>query len=375
MKTVAGLYEEGGKYKLITFLAESLSEKDTQQSDKKHLLATYSHTIFKPVVPVKELWEQVLRIGATQHYAIVDGDWRKELEDFAEIMGFEFYNIKYTVKRGYYFNEGFNNKINTFIENLFQLRLKYKKEKNPLEKTIKLLLNSIYGKSILKPIDTEIKSIPKANLERFLIRNYNYIKSIEYESNSGRAHIKLNKAINRHFNLPQFGANVLAWSKHLMNRVMCTAEQNGIKIFYQDTDSMHLYENDIDKLSKIFTSKYGTELIGTALCQFHSDFDSISPNSSKVWSKKLIALGKKSYLDILEDDLGNTGYHIRLKGIPNQCILNYCKDNSITVENLYMKLYEGETIVFDIRNGSQCFQKTRTFEQITREVFKRRVKF
>ena len=94
MKTVAGLYEENGKYKLITFLAESLSENDTPQSAKKHLLATYSHGIFKPVVPVKELWEQVLRIGATQHYAIVDGDWRKELEDFAEIMGFEFYNIK-----------------------------------------------------------------------------------------------------------------------------------------------------------------------------------------------------------------------------------------------------------------------------------------
>ena len=94
MKTVAGLYEEGGKYKLITFMAESLDAKDTPQSSKKHLLATYTHTIFKPVVPVKELWEQVLRIGATQHYAIVDGDWRAELEDFAEIMGFEFYSIK-----------------------------------------------------------------------------------------------------------------------------------------------------------------------------------------------------------------------------------------------------------------------------------------
>ena len=93
MKTVAGLYEKGGKYKLITFLAESLSEKDTPQSTKKHLLATYSHTIFKPVVPVKQLWEQVLRIGATQHYAIVDGDCRAQLEDLATIMGFEFYSI------------------------------------------------------------------------------------------------------------------------------------------------------------------------------------------------------------------------------------------------------------------------------------------
>ena len=94
MKTVAGLYEEDGKYKLITFMAESLDAKDTPQSKIKHLLATYSHTIFKPVVPVKELWEQVLRIGATQHYAIVDGDYRAELRDLAGIMGFEFFDIR-----------------------------------------------------------------------------------------------------------------------------------------------------------------------------------------------------------------------------------------------------------------------------------------
>ncbi len=94
MKTVAGLYEQDGKYKLITFMAESLSEKDTPQSAKKHLLATYSHSIFKPVVPVKELFEKILNIGATQHYAIVDGDWRGQLSDFASIMGFEFYDIR-----------------------------------------------------------------------------------------------------------------------------------------------------------------------------------------------------------------------------------------------------------------------------------------
>jgi len=94
LKTVAGLYEENGRYKLVTFMAESLSEKDTPQSSKKHLLATYSHTIFKPLAPVKELWEQILNIGVTQHYAIVDGDWRPQLEALAEMMGFEFYNIK-----------------------------------------------------------------------------------------------------------------------------------------------------------------------------------------------------------------------------------------------------------------------------------------
>ena len=94
MKTVAGLYEQDGKYKLITFMAESLSENDTPQSAKKHLLATYSHTIFRPVVPAKQLWEKVLNIGATQHYAIVDGDWREQLRDLASIMGFEFYDLR-----------------------------------------------------------------------------------------------------------------------------------------------------------------------------------------------------------------------------------------------------------------------------------------
>ena len=93
MKTVAGLYEQNGRYKLVTFMAESLSEKDTPQSNKKHLLATYSHTIFKPVVPVKELFEKVLKVGVTQHYAIVDGDYRPQLEALAEIMGFEFYSL------------------------------------------------------------------------------------------------------------------------------------------------------------------------------------------------------------------------------------------------------------------------------------------
>lgn len=86
MKTMAGLYEENGKYKLICTQIESLPGK--------HLLATYSHSLFRPAVPVKELFGQILKIGATQHFAIADGEWTAELQDFAEMSGFEFYNIK-----------------------------------------------------------------------------------------------------------------------------------------------------------------------------------------------------------------------------------------------------------------------------------------
>ena len=196
------------------------------------------------------------------------------------------------------------------------------------------------------------------------------------------------KPINRHFNLPQFGVAVLSWSKHLMNCVMCTAEQAGIKIYYQDTDSMHIEADRLEELETIYRYKYGCELIGTNLTQFHSDFDAIASGNQikeacindptfkyEVWSNKLIALGKKSYLDVLEDNLGNTGYHIRLKGIPNQCIHNYDTKHDLNAEELFMKLYDSEEITFDLLDGTPGFQKTPVFEQITRDCFKRRVKF
>lgn len=84
-KTMAQLVEDHGKYKLVCTLVDSL--------EGKHLFASYSHSIFRPVVPVKELFERILKIGTTQHFAIVDGDYRKELSTFAEIMGFEYFEI------------------------------------------------------------------------------------------------------------------------------------------------------------------------------------------------------------------------------------------------------------------------------------------
>ena len=286
----------------------------------------------------------------------------------------EFYDIDYELIRGYYFDEGFNKKINEFIKTLFDLRLKYKNEHNPLEKTIKLLLNSIYGKSILKPMNDEIKVVNKKNLISYIYRNYNFIKEVSF-NDSTKCFVKKIKPINNHFNLPQFGASVLSWSKHIMNQVMSTAEQHGIDIYYQDTDSLHLKECDVDRLAEIYKVKYGRDLIGKQMTQFHCDFDSFPGAVGNIHSRKLIALGKKSYLDILEDETGNTGYHIRLKGCPKQCILNKCKRMNITVEELYERLYNGESITFDLTDGCNCFRKTKCFQQITLPQFLRKVQF
>ena len=177
------------------------------------------------------------------------------------------------------------------------------------------------------------------------------------------------------FNLPQFDASVLSWNKHLMNRVICLAEQNDIRIFYQDTDSIHLFESDVKLIAKLYKDKYGKGLIGESLTQFHNDFDGFNGSVGMIHSRKLIALGKKCYLDILVDEQGNEGYHIRLKGIPKQVILNKCRSLNISVEELYMKLLNGEEIEFNLLDGSNCFRKNKMYEQTNMESFKRKVKF
>ena len=82
-----------------------------------------------------------------------------------------------------------------------------------------------------------------------------------------------------------------------------------------------------------------------------------------------------SYLDILVDEEGNEGYHIRLKGIPHQVILNKCKRMDITVEELYERLYRGESFTFDLLDGTNAFRKTKSFQQTNLPKFNRCVKF
>ncbi|KAK8883140.1 hypothetical protein M9Y10_045788 [Tritrichomonas musculus] len=150
-----------------------------------------------------------------------------------------------------------------------------------------------------------------------------------------------------------------------MNQVVSTAEQNNIDIYYTDTDSVHLNECDLPKLASIYKEKYGKELIGKNMTQFLCDFDTFPGAVGQIDSCKLIALGKKSYLDILVDEQGNENYHIRMKGVCKQCILNKCKRMNNTVEELYERMYHGETKTFDLTDGSNCFRKTKIFTQIT----------
>ena len=84
-KTMAHFSENNGAYKLVTTLIDSL--------EGEHIFASYTHSIFKPVVPVKHLFQRLLDIGTTQHFAIVDGNYLSELSMLAGIMRFEYHEI------------------------------------------------------------------------------------------------------------------------------------------------------------------------------------------------------------------------------------------------------------------------------------------
>ena len=80
---------------------------------------------------------------------------------------------------GYYYNNSRNNETNNVIKNLYGLRLKIESDKNPAQVVIKLLMNSMYGKTIIKPIETDtIIKDSRYHFEKCISLNYNYIDSV-----------------------------------------------------------------------------------------------------------------------------------------------------------------------------------------------------
>ena len=252
------------------------------------------------------------------------------------------------------------------IQKLFDFRAQNKK--HPIQMVIKLILNSIFGKSILKPQDREKVLVPKKGY-RVDRENGGYIEintwNEYFNANSYRIHrfedvnenlmdVELYKRdLSSSFNI--FGSNVLAMARRIIGRVMSLAEdieeqhpELSPGLFYTDTDSMHIRQDLLLLLEKEYKNKYGTEIKGSKLTQFHIDFD-----PPQTFQKDEVVKGacesyfvmKKVYADQLVGDKGSIDYHMRLKGIPID-IVKY--------EN-YKQIYDGESVTFNLLDGHTSF--------------------
>ena len=253
---------------------------------------------------------------------------------------------------------------------------------NPLQEIIKLLLNSIYGKTILKPIDEVYKFIPSNQVEDYLRRRYNYIKEITGTDGAKRVIAREVKPYNKHFSFVPFGVNILSMSKRIMNEVIYTAEDLGFVPRYTDSDSFFIEQRALPLLADEFKKRYGRELIGKQLGQFHCDSPSYGSTDDMPIITRSIFVMKKCYCCQLLNSSQEIAFVIRMKGVipdvivdkanqlyPNDIQCNYegglvyaipsvSSNKEYSIYHLYKDLYNGQEIEFDLCKSKikPCFE-------------------
>ena len=140
-----------------------------------------------------------------------------------------------------------------------------------------------------------------------------------------------------------------------MNKVFSCVHDLNIKIYYQDTDIIHLNYDDVDKVVWRYEGTYNLELVGEDLGNFHVGFDMDGANS-ETYAIESLFLGNTTYIDILQytSKEGNTisSEHMIMKGIPTPCMKYYAEQH---VYMIYKQLYDNKTVKFDLTNDGNTF--------------------
>ena len=313
-------------------------------------------------------------------------------------------SIEYEIINGYYFNEGFNTSINSIITEIFNRRATLKREGNPAELIFKLLMNASYGKLLQKAPDTKTTLMDDKNndINVYLSRNHATIKQISYIDPPANTSYKFKRkcridsitAQSTHHNKVHLGIVILDETKRIMSEVMATAQDENIPIYYQDTDSMMLHDDDIPRLEEVFMNKFGRKLVGKDLGQFSSDlkpeddseFAESGNKIKSIYATEGIFVGKKAYIlkvECLGED-GKTydaGYHSRCKGVNTQSIehlLSQTEHKGRDKLDIYNDWYEGKAYDLDLTAGQTVCSmdinlKTNTIHN--RQSFIRNIRF
>lgn len=307
---------------------------------------------------------------------------RFTLEDYIK-----FHDIEYKILDGVYYDEGFNTSFKC-IKDVFNERLKQKALKTAdgdiLQNIYKLIMNAAYGKTLLKSSCEKDFIVNARDYNKYVYNNFNTIKYCKKLSK--HQYLVTQYEPDASYNRAQCGIAILSMSKRIMNEVMDTASTNDINIYYQDTDSMHIDDDKINKLAELYDAKYNKCLVGKNLGQFHSDFKHQNGKAKDVVAVKSVFLGKKAYIDYLEGTLpdGSKEYctHARLKGINEISLINVAKtyenDNmNDNIFNVYEDLANDSTIEFILNpDNKPSFKFTSEgVSKIETNTFKRNVSF
>lgn len=292
----------------------------------------------------------------------------------------------FKVIQGVYFDSGRNHLCKKAIQDIFDRRLEAKKDKNPLQQLLKLMLNSIYGKTITKAVDSETKFIyskhdKKSNttvsaeqlVKEYQIRNEAFILET-IEVIPGECYeVKTAKATFEHSSRPHIGCEFLEMSKRIMNELIYLAEDLGIDVYYTDTDSIHLDIDRIPELDAAFQKKFKRPLQGIKMGQFHFDIDSKTlDDGTEVEAEHITEsyfVAKKCYMERVLYADGSIGFNSSMKGIPKDMV------EGEEGWEIYKDLYEGKRVSFDITKNRPKFEIRKDHSIATRADFIRNLQF
>jgi hypothetical protein len=242
------------------------------------------------------------------------------------------------------------------------------------------MLNSSYGKTIMKKSNTETKIVYNdndgENFNSYVYNNFNTIKSYRQLN---KYNFEIEKiCFDDSYNRGHIGCAILSMSKRIMNEVFDVANEIECPIYYTDTDSLHCNFDDVSKIEARYKEVYGKELNGKNLEQFHTDFN-LKGACSEIYATKSIFLGKKSYMDYLEskDKNGNTinGFHIRLKGITEAGLEHSASKYEDSYVGLFTELSKGKTIKMLLNPKDKVLFEYKQGHVSTKSEFYREIKF
>ena len=97
-------------------------------------------------------------------------------------------------------------------------------------------------KALEKQLDQAIERQTEINIKVDVLNE----KLFNYETEK----VEVSTNMNSHFNRAHIGVSILSMSKRIMNKVLSCSDDLNIRTYYQDTYSIHLNYDDVDKTVK-----------------------------------------------------------------------------------------------------------------------------
>lgn len=292
---------------------------------------------------------------------------------------------------GCYFPDGYNPRIRTSIRKLKDMRDEFKKKGDPKEKVAKLIMNSGYGKTLVKPANEKItffdgteeemnkKILDQASAPIIKIINQN----IDGAGKNQYMILEPDDHFN-HQNRAHVGSSILGMSKIIMTRPKLIADylwryvrkvslkeddEFGTEVYrlldlyfktrkkkqkdhyiikYCDTDSMMGSYESFFIIKSIYKSIYKKSLDGNDFGQFHVDFVMKNKKLINIFGIRFIFLNKKEYAILLQgynSDTQEFEYEVKFayKGVPSIKIEQFANKVFPNSKFPIMDLFESNT--------------------------------